>query len=139
MFEHNLEELYKYALVLAGVAQARITNFKVGAVAVCEDQVFEGFNIESGTLTLSMHAEHSALIHALLHRAGIPTMIVVAKWDGGDLFPCGHCLQSMHEVGVRFVVFKQGGKLVKIPMEELLPCAFSFSMGQGDQGDNQSG
>ena len=117
-------DLYERAVAAAARAYAPYSEYHVGAVVRARDgRVFEGVNVENAAYPLGVCAERTAIAGA-----------VVGGCRPGDLeaigitaSPCGGCRQWLLEMGVENVIFRNGGRLVTMTPEELLPESFEAS------------
>jgi len=112
-------------LALADAASARAyspySNFNVGCVVVARDgRVIEGVNVENAAYPLGVCAERTAFSRAVAEGYR-PGDFVVAAITAS---PCGGCRQWLHEMGVERVVFRNGGRVVTMTPDELLPESF---------------
>ncbi|SHH22126.1 cytidine deaminase [Ferrimonas marina] len=105
----------------ADLAQAPVSHFKVGAIAVGHsDDLYFGANLElqGQTLFHSVHAEQAAISHAWL--AGEPELKAIVI----NASPCGHCRQFMNELqhasALQVVLPEQGSQ----DLHHYLPYAF---------------
>jgi cytidine deaminase len=82
--------------------------------------VVEGVNVENAAYPLGICAERTAFARAISegHRPG--DFVAVALTSS----PCGGCRQWLLEMGVERVVFRNGGRVVTMTAEELLPESF---------------
>ncbi len=111
-------------------AYAKYSNFKVGAVLQCEDgSIYEGFNIENSSYSMTMCAERVALFSAIADGKRNFKSIVIT---GGDdyCYPCGACLQTLSEFvdrDFRVVIAKSEVDSKVYRFEELLPLTFNLN------------
>ena len=116
-------------LVRADAAAARAyapySRFQVGCAVLTRDgRVIEGVNVENAAYPLGVCAERTAFSRAIAegHRPGD---FVVAAITAS---PCGGCRQWLAEMGVDRVVFRNGGRVVTMTVDELLPEQFEPSV-----------
>ena len=117
-------ELLARADAAAERAYAPYSRFHVGcAVLTRGGEIVEGVNVENASYPLGVCAERAALARAISegHRPGD---FVVAAITAS---PCGGCRQWLHEMGVVRVVFRNGGRVVTMSTDELLPESFDSS------------
>lgn len=117
-------ELLARADAAAERAYAPYSRFHVGCAVLTRDgRVVEGVNVENAAYPLGVCAERTALSRAIAegHRPGD---FVVAAITAS---PCGGCRQWLLEMGVERVVFRNGGRVVTMAPEELLPESFEAS------------
>ncbi len=118
------EELVVKAEVVAEKAYAPYSNYHVGAVARTTDgREFEGVNVENAAYPLGVCAERTAFARAVTEGYR-PGDFVVAAITAS---PCGGCRQWLLEMGVGRVVFRNGGRVVTMTPDELLPESFEAS------------
>jgi cytidine deaminase len=116
-------DLLAAAEAVAARAYAPYSNFRVGAAVLTRDgQVIEGVNVENAAYPLGICAERTAFARAISegHRPG--DFVAV----GITASPCGGCRQWLLEMGVERVTFRNGGRVVTMTAEELLPESFEF-------------
>jgi len=120
----NTDELLALADAVAERAYAPYSQFHVGCVVLTRDgRVIEGVNVENAAYPLGVCAERTAFARAIAegHRPGdFVTAAITAS-------PCGGCRQWLLEMGVELVVFRNGGRVVTMTPEELLPESFEAS------------
>ena len=117
-------ELLARADAVASRAYAPYSNFHVGCAVLARDgRVVEGVNVENAAYPLGVCAERTALSRAIAegHRPGD---FVAAALTAS---PCGGCRQWLLEMGVERVVFRNGGRVVTMTPDELLPERFDAS------------
>ena len=118
------EELLALADAVAARAYAPYSNFHVGCVVLARDgRVIEGVNVENAAYPLGVCAERTALARAVAEGYG-PGDFAVAAITAA---PCGGCRQWLHELQVDRVVFRNGGRVVTMTTDELLPESFDSS------------
>ena len=118
------DELLARADAVASRAYAPYSEFNVGCAALARDgRVIEGVNVENAAYPLGVCAERTAFSRAVAegYRPGdfIAAAITAA--------PCGGCRQWLLEMGVERVVFRNGGRVVTMTPDELLPESFDAS------------
>jgi cytidine deaminase len=116
------DELLARAQAAAARAYAPYSGFHVGcAVLTRAGNVVEGVNVENASYPLGVCAERAAFARAIAegHRPGdfVAAAITAA--------PCGGCRQWLLEMGVERVVFRNGGRVVTMSPQELLPESFN--------------
>jgi cytidine deaminase len=120
----SAEELLVLADAAAQRAYAPYSQFHVGCAVLTRDgRVIEGVNVENAAYPLGVCAERTAFARAIAegHRPGD---FVIAAITAA---PCGGCRQWLLEMGVEQVVFRNGGRVVTMTPEELLPESFQAS------------
>jgi len=118
------DDLLARADEIAARAYAPYSQFHVGCAVLTRDgQVIEGVNVENAAYPLGVCAERTAFARAIAegHRPGD---FVVAAINAS---PCGGCRQWLAEMGVERVVFRNGGRVVTMTTDELLPEQFEPS------------
>jgi cytidine deaminase len=120
----NAEELLTFAEAAAERAYAPYSQFHVGCAVLTRDgRVIEGVNVENAAYPLGVCAERTAFARAIAegYRPGdFVTAAITAS-------PCGGCRQWFLEMGVEQVVFSNGGRVLTMTPEELLPESFQAS------------
>ncbi|MEN2823532.1 Cytidine deaminase [Mannheimia haemolytica] len=95
-FKRSRVELALYCIAIAACyAVTPVSDFNVGAVAVCKNGDFYFWanqEFSGGCMQQSVHAEQSAISHAFLAGETLITDVVV------NYTPCGHCRQFMNEL-----------------------------------------
>jgi cytidine deaminase len=117
------DELLARADAAAERAYAPYSEFHVGCAVLARDgSVIEGVNVENAAYPLGVCAERTAFARAIAegHRPG---GFVVAAITAS---PCGGCRQWLLEMGVERVVFRNGGRVVTMSPQELLPESFEL-------------
>ena len=115
------EELLARADAIAERAYAPYSSFLVGCAVLARDGgVIEGVNVENAAYPLGVCAERTAFSHAIVegYRPGDFTVAAITA------SPCGGCRQWLAEMGVERVVFRNGGRIVRMTVDELLPEQF---------------
>jgi len=118
------DELLARADAVASRAYAPYSNFHVGCAVLARDgRVVEGVNVENAAYPLGVCAERTALARAVAEGYGPGDFVAVAITAS----PCGGCRQWLHEMEVERVVFRNGGRVVTMTTDELLPESFDAS------------
>ena len=118
------EELLAQADAAAAGAYAPYSSFLVGCAVLTRDgRVVAGVNVENASYPLGMCAERTALARAIAEGHGVGDFATAAITAS----PCGGCRQWLLELGVERVVFRNGGRVVKMTPAELLPESFDAS------------
>eukprot|EP01063_Lacrimia_lanifica_P007747 TRINITY_DN14987_c0_g1_i1.p1 TRINITY_DN14987_c0_g1~~TRINITY_DN14987_c0_g1_i1.p1 ORF type:complete len:297 (+),score=77.58 TRINITY_DN14987_c0_g1_i1:51-941(+) len=116
-----------------------ISDYYVAAALLAADgRVFIGRNLEIDDLSDSMHAEQSALHHAVSEGARLPVIRV-----GITKPPCGLCRQILSEThrSQELLVDVEDTDIASTPLPQLLPTAFTpavvgkHSIGERSQGE----
>jgi cytidine deaminase len=117
-------ELLARADAAAVLAYAPYSQFHVGCAVLTRDgAVIEGVNVENASYPLGVCAERVALSRAVAQGLR-PGDFVVAAITAS---PCGGCRQWLAEMEVERVVFRNGGRVVTMTVDELLPEQFESS------------
>ena len=115
------DELIARADEAARAAYAPYSNYLVGAVVLLKDgRVYAGCNVENAAYPLGVCAERTAISKAAsegVRPGDIDAVAITAS-------PCGGCRQWLAEMGVERVVFRNGGRIVRMTVDELLPEQF---------------
>ena len=117
-------ELLAVADAASARAYAPYSSFLVGCAVLARDgRVIEGVNVENAADPLGVCAERTAFSRAMAEGYR-PGDFVVAAITAS---PCGGCRQWLLEMGVERVVFRNGGRVVTMSPDELLPESFDAS------------
>lgn len=116
------------------------SQFNVGAAVLTFDgQIYTGFNVENCGYSQTIHAEESAVTHALngglLKRAAehgltqFQAILAVAVYapKGSDPWPCCNCRQFLGEFGYDMHILGEDpkdGTLLCLTLAQLVPFAF---------------
>ena len=126
---YQAEELLEVARTVAEKAYAPYSRFRVGAVAVGDDNnLYLGVNVENAAYPSGLCAEASAIAAAAT--AGVRTIEVVAvacidATREDQSYPCGQCRQRLNEFRVETVIVAgPDGEPRVHSFEELLPFGF---------------
>ena len=117
-------ELLALADSAAARAYAPYSGFDVGCVVLARDgRMIEGVNVENAAYPLGVCAERPAFARAVAegYRPGDFAVAAITA------SPCGGCRQWLLEMGVDRVVFRNGGRVVTMTADELLPESFDSS------------
>jgi len=114
-------DLLSRADTAAARAYAPYSRFQVGCAVMTRDgRVVEGVNVENAAYPLGVCAERTAFSRAIAEGFR-PGDFAVAAITAS---PCGGCRQWLAEMGVDRVVFRNGGRIVTMTVDELLPEQF---------------
>jgi cytidine deaminase len=117
-------ELLARADAAAKRAYAPYSRFHVGCAVLAGDgRVIEGVNVENAAYPLGVCAERTALARAIAEGYRPGDFVAVAITAS----PCGGCRQWLLEMQVGRVVFRNGGRVVTMTADELLPESFESS------------
>jgi cytidine deaminase len=115
------DDLLARADSIATRAYAPYSNFHVGCAVLARDgSVIEGVNVENAAYPLGVCAERTAFSRAIAQGYRPGDFLVAAITAS----PCGGCRQWLAEMGVERVVFRNGGRIVRMTVDELLPEQF---------------
>jgi cytidine deaminase len=118
------QELLALADAVAARAYAPYSEFNVGCAVLTRDgRVIEGVNVENAAYPLGVCAERTAFSCAVA-QGYRPGDFAVAAITAS---PCGGCRQWLLEMGVDRVVFRNGGRVVTMTPDDLLPESFEAS------------
>jgi cytidine deaminase len=117
------QDLLALADAAAARAYAPYSEFQVGCAVLTRDgQVVEGVNVENAAYPLGVCAERTAFARAI-SEGRRPGEFEAAAITAS---PCGGCRQWLLEMGVDRVVFRNGGRVVTMTPQELLPESFEL-------------
>ena len=115
------QELLALADAAAARAYAPYSSFQVGCAVLARDgRVIEGVNVENASYPLGVCAERTAFSRAVAegYRPGDFAVAAITA------SPCGGCRQWLLEMRVDRVVFRNGGRVVTLTPDQLLPESF---------------
>jgi len=155
----ELRELCAAAQAARLRAYAPYSGFRVGAaVRTLDGAVYVGANVENASYGLSVCAERSAVLAAVLSGGRELKSIAVCSELVPPAAPCGMCRQTLAEFASDCEVvlcgpLEAGGDVVRLRLAELLPRAFSpaslrafadqqrgrGSAGNGNRGEENGG
>ncbi len=116
-------ELLGRADAVAGRAYAPYSEVLVGCAVLTRDgEVIEGVNVENAAYPLGICAERTAFGRAIA-RGYRPGDFAVAAISAS---PCGGCRQWLLEMQVERVIFRNGGRIVEMTPDQLLPERFEL-------------
>jgi cytidine deaminase len=126
----DFEELRREARAAAQNSYAPYSSFRVGAaLRLTTGEVVSGTNVENASYGLTICAERTALVRAVVeYGPGIRlAAIAVDNLNGAASAPCGACRQMLAEFAVAetLVGFPSGEGWKTVAMADLLPLAFS--------------
>ena len=115
------DELLARADLIAARAYAPYSKFQVGCAVLTRDgHVIEGVNVENAAYPLGICAERTTFARAVVEGFN-PGDFTVAAITAS---PCGGCRQWLAEMKVERVVFRNGSRIVRMTVDELLPEQF---------------
>ncbi|GEM_PF-70098 len=128
-YAKNDSELVASAISAMSMARATISGYSVGAAVRCDSgKIYTGANIEFANFSNTIHAEECAIASAVMAGEKNILTIAVVTTSNKLTWPCGMCLQSLHEIGgvnLR-VIACGGGKEACMKVSELLPHGFDL-------------
>lgn len=145
----DLAELVQRAQAARTMAYAPYSQFLVGAaVRTSDGRVYAGANVENASYGLSVCAERSAILAAVLAGTRELSAIAVCTELAPPAAPCGMCRQTLAEFATDCPVVLCGprgldGEVLVMRLRELLPHAFvpatlhAFTETLGSQSDTQ--
>lgn len=123
----NSEEgLIRSAMKAKERAYAPYSKFRVGASLLSFGKIYQGFNIENISYSLTICAERVAAINAILDGATDFKKIVIAADSKEFPYPCGVCLQFLSEFAqdMDIILVNGEGKIKRTTLKELFPKPF---------------
>lgn len=100
----------------------------MGAALLSSGKVYSGFNIENASFSLTLCAERTAAVRAILDGSRDFQKIAIVS-DGKKLpFPCGPCRQFLKEFtdDMEVILVSGAGDSEEYKLTELLPEPFEF-------------
>jgi cytidine deaminase len=117
-------ELLARADAAAARAYAPYSRYHVGCAVLADDgRVIEGVNVENAAYPLGVCAEQTAFARAIAEGYRPGDFVAAATTAS----PCGGCRQWLLEMQVGRIVFRNGGRVVTMTPDELLPEPFESS------------
>lgn len=126
MESYNKKALIENAVSMKKTARAPYSKYRVGAaLAVENDIIITGCNVEISNYSLTCCAERVALFSAIAQGHDKFYAIAVATDNGGS--PCGSCRQVIFELCGDIPIYIVDGEnnVVEFSSSELLPNAFT--------------
>ncbi|MDZ7315333.1 MAG: cytidine deaminase [candidate division KSB1 bacterium] len=123
----EFNSLVEAALAAKAKALAPYSHFSVGAaVLTSSGRIYDGCNIESSSLGLTICAERLALFKALAAGERSFVAVAVAADSKQVCPPCGACRQVLWDFAPNATVLmiSGDGTVKSLPVAELLPLAF---------------
>lgn len=110
-------------------AYAPYSKFYVGAALLTKKgNIYTGCNIENASYGATNCAERTAIFKAVSEGEQEFERIAVVAKDGITAYPCGICLQVMHEFAKEMkVILEHEGHMVEYDLKSLLPSGFILS------------
>lgn len=110
------------------------SDFKVGAVAICEDgSMFPGCNVENTSYSLTICAEVTAICNMVSQ--GQQKLQTIFIFSPSDQFitPCGACRQTILEFSEKdtpIFLVNSTGKIREHKLSSLIPHAFNLNLAE---------
>jgi len=135
-------DLVKSAKSASENAIVPFSGFHVGAALLATDgRLFLGCNIENHSLSMSICAEHVALVNAL--SCGVREFEKIAVWADCESYvtPCGRCRQLIFEFApdTDVIMANRECEFIVRPIRELLPMAFEHHKERGEKAKRRKG
>lgn len=107
-------------------AYAPYSGFQVGAALLTkEGSVFTGCNVENASYGAAICAERTAMVRAVAEGHHDFKTIAIASNGQKTVYPCGICLQVMHEFNPQMRVICQSPEGFEVyQLSELMPKGF---------------
>jgi cytidine deaminase len=123
-------DLVQHAREARDRAYAPYSTYPVGCALRAGDAVFSGANVENASYGLTICAERTALVQAVLAGERELDEVAVITSSSPPASPCGMCLQSLVEfctdpAAVRVILANDRGERRDLTLAELLPHAFT--------------
>lgn len=129
----GIEEVLALARDVQRKAYAPYSGFRVGAVLESEDgSLFEGCNVESASLGLTMCAERGAVMAAVA--AGVRSFTRLVLVTDGDraVPPCGACREILAEFSPDLIIVSEArADRKEWTLDRLLPGPFRLDISRG--------
>ena len=124
--EKKYDTLVQAALQARKYAQAKYSDFTVGAALLTEDgEIITGCNVESSSFGLTMFGERAFLTKAISEGKLKFSHIAVVGPAKAYCSPCGACRQLLHDYAPNIKIILSDGDTIKVmPLKDLLPMAF---------------
>lgn len=122
-------KLFKLAVRARKKAYAPYSKYLVGVSIVDgKGRVHTGCNVENASYSLTICAERSAIVKMVSRGSRDLRLLVLVTSSDEPVFPCGPCLQVIHEFGREAVVVavnRRGSAYREATIASLLPAAFT--------------
>ena len=127
------DELIARAQAARQRAYAPYSDFHVGAAVLADGEVFDGANVENASYGLSVCAERTAILRAVLEGSRELEVVAVVTETAPPATPCGMCLQTIAEFApdptkVRILLANPQGERYALTLAQALPHGFAPSM-----------
>ncbi len=126
--DYVVSKLYLEAEIVSKNAYTPYSKFQVGCAALTnDDKIFVGCNVENAAYNV-IHAEESAISACIsAGYTGTDIKAIAVYGNAKSVSPCGSCRQLIMEFGENIIViFKFDGKILQMPITELLPYKFEL-------------
>ena len=130
--QQQIDKLVAAAHEARRQAYAPYSRFAVGAAVLATDgRIFQGCNVENGSLGLTICAERAAVANAVVHGCRDFVAVAVATtFEGAPVTPCGACRQFLMEFNPLLMIVcanDQGTRRI-FRLDELVPHPFDFGL-----------
>ncbi|MBA7646805.1 Cytidine deaminase [subsurface metagenome] len=101
----------------------------MGAALLSGENIYNGFNIENASYSMTICAERVAAINAILDGTRDFKKIVITSDSKEFPYPCGACLQFLSEFAqdMDIILVNDEGKVEKTTLKKLFPKPFETS------------
>lgn len=122
------KELMQAAKEAYANSYAPYSHFQVGAALLTKGgRLYQGCNIENASYGATNCAERTAIFKAVSEGEREFERLAVAAADGSTAYPCGICLQVIHEfMPEGRILLEKEGELISFSVKELLPHGFAL-------------
>lgn len=122
------EELMQEAKKAYANSYAPYSHFQVGAALLTKTgKLYLGCNIENASYGATNCAERTAIFKAVSEGEREFERLAVAAADGSTAYPCGICLQVIHEfMPEGKIILENEEKIISFTVKELLPHGFTL-------------
>jgi cytidine deaminase len=123
-------DLETRAIAAQHKAYAPYSKFRVGAAIRMSGQIFEGANVENASYSLTICAERTAILAAVMAGAHRLEQVAVCTDVSPPSSPCGACRQMLLEfapdpAAVTVTSVNPAGEHRSWTLAELIPAGFS--------------
>lgn len=125
-----MNDLEARAIAAQNKAYAPYSKFRVGAAIQMSGQVYEGANVENASYSLTICAERTAILAAVLAGSYRLEAVAVSTEVSPPSSPCGACRQMLLEfapdpAAVTVTAVNPAGERRSWTLAELIPDGFS--------------
>lgn len=124
--EQEKIKLYSDAMKASKFSYSPYSRYPVGAAVLTKSKkIFLGTNVENASYGLTICAERTAIVNAIVNNhKDIVAVAVFSK--KGEASPCGACRQFIYEFGMNIeIIYKRKSKIVSVTIDKLIPSAFT--------------